>query len=64
MKKHYSHTSAIVVLAAFAIDKLKLMADFRNMRLPALSDFHAFINAKSPVIASSRINGFPSNVLD
>jgi len=53
-----------VILAAFAIDKLKLIADFLNIKLPALSAFQALIKAKSPVIASSRMYGFPSNVLD
>jgi hypothetical protein len=52
---YVSLTSAIVMLAAFAMGKLKLFADFLNITLPALSAFHAFIIAKSPVIDSSNI---------
>ena len=57
-------TSAIVTLAALAMTKLKLIADFLKIIFPALSAFHPRMRAKSPLMASSRMYGFPSKVLD
>ena len=48
-----SSTSAMVILAALAMGRLKLLAVILNTRLPALSAFQAFTRAKSPVIPSS-----------
>ena len=40
---------------------LKFRADFLNTRFPLLSAFHAFMRAKSPVIASSMMYCRPLN---
>jgi hypothetical protein len=58
------HTSAIVTLAALAIGKLKFLVVLRKIKLPTVSAFHALINAKSPVIASSSKYVTPLNILD
>lgn len=58
------HTSAIVILAALHMGALKFLADFLNIKLPALSAFQALMSAKSPVIDSSRIYVVPLNTLD